>query len=154
MNLPGLSIPQTDLNFRIHREQKQVWDIFRKKWVSITPEEWVRQQVLHFMVKERQFTSAMIALESGLKFGQKQRRTDARIFLPGGDILLLLEFKAPSVKLELSAILQASVYAGVIQPQNIFLSNGLNHYWISRTAKNEQIQWHSGIPYLHELISA
>lgn len=153
MNLPGLSIPQTELSFRIHGDQKQVWDTFRKKWVAITPEEWVRQQVLHFMVNERQFPAAMIALESGLKYGPKIRRTDARIFLPGGEILLLLEFKSPGVNIQQSTVLQASVYAGVLQPQNIFLSNGLNHYWISRISKNEQVQWHSGIPYLHELMS-
>jgi hypothetical protein len=153
MNLPGLSIHQTELNFRIQNNQKQVWDSFRKKWVAITPEEWVRQQVLHFMVNERNFPAGMIALESGLNFAGRKKRNDAKIFLPGGEILLLLEFKAPGIQLDRSTILQASVYASVLKPHNIFLSNGLNHYWVSRIDESTRVKWQEGIPYLHQLIS-
>jgi hypothetical protein len=152
MQLPGLNIPQAELKFRIFEENRQVWDNFRKKWVNITPEEWVRQQVLHFMVNEKQFPTAMIALETGIKFAGRKKRTDAKLFLPGGEVLMLMEFKAPNIKINNSTILQASVYAGVIKPKFIFLSNGLQHYWLSLESTGKNLQWNEGIPIFNDLI--
>lgn len=151
MILPGLSVPQTDLKFRIHNQQKQLWDVFRKKWIAITPEEWVRQQVLHFMVKERNFPSSLIALENGLSFAGRKKRTDAKIYSPGGAILLLMEFKAPGIQMNESTILQASVYAGILNPQFVLLSNGIQHFWISLLKENPGKGWQSGIPHFNEL---
>lgn len=103
------------------------------------------------MVSEKGFPQTMIALENGLFFAGRKKRSDARIYLPGGEILMLIEFKAPQIKLNQETILQAAVYAGILNPQFIMLSNGIEHFWIPKSLENPHEKWKAGIPHLTEL---
>ena len=150
MNLPGLSVPFAQLDFRVNESRKEIFDRFRKKWVMLTQEEWVRQQVLDYLVTHRNFPKGMISVETGLSYSGLKKRSDARVYIPGGDILLLMEFKAASNPVSENTFVQAAAYAKILKPDFIFLSNGLQHYWIK--CKLVMNGWNDGIPDYLELM--
>jgi hypothetical protein len=102
----------------------EIFDAFRRKWVVLTPEEWVRQTLLTFLVQQKQYPSALIAGERGLKVGELSRRFDAVIFNRNGKPYMLIECKAPGEKIEDAAVSQLLAYQSVLGANYITLSNG------------------------------
>jgi hypothetical protein len=138
-------IENKDLKFRI-REGKsgdEIFDPFRKNWVLLTPEEWVRQSLLGFMVQQLNYSAALIAVERGIKVGELNRRFDAVIYDRNGKPRILVECKAPGEKIEDVAVSQLLAYQSVIGAGYLLLSNGhLNRCWQitgSRVTELEEI---------------
>ena len=121
-----ITIETKDLKCRIRETRKgdEIFDIFRKKWGVLTPEEWVRQTLLTFLVQQKQYPSALIAVERGLKVGELSRRFDAVIFNRNGKPYMLIECKAPGEKIEDGAVSQLLAYQSVLGATYITLSNG------------------------------
>lgn len=121
-----ITIETGQLQFRIRETQKgdEIFDVFRKKWVLITPEEWVRQTLLGFMVQQKQYPTSLIAVERGLKVGELNRRFDAVIFNRTGKPYILIECKAPGEKIEDAAVSQLLAYQSVLGAGYLLLSNG------------------------------
>lgn len=121
-----ITIDTRELHFRIREAMKgdEIFDTFRKKWVVLTPEEWVRQSLLGHLVQQKQYPSALIAVERGLKVGELSRRFDAVIFNRKGNPYILIECKAPGEKIEDAAISQLLAYQSVLGASYLMLSNG------------------------------
>jgi Type I restriction enzyme R protein N terminus (HSDR_N) len=121
-----ITIETKDLKFRIREAEKgdEIFDSFRKKWVVLTPEEWVRQSLLGYLVQQKQYPSALIAVERGLKVGELSRRFDAVIFNRKGKPYILVECKAPGEKIEDAAVSQLLAYQSVLGATYLMLSNG------------------------------
>lgn len=109
---------------------EQVFDIIRRKWVELTPEEWVRQHVLQYLVYTRKYSRALIAVEKMIQLNTLQKRFDAVVFTSKGDPYLLIECKAPEVLLNSSVLEQAARYNQTIQAQYLWISNGLQNVCI------------------------
>ncbi len=118
--------------------QPLIWDILRRKHVVLTPEEWVRQHVVHYLINDLGYPRGLLALERGLRYNQRQKRTDLLALSPEGQPLLLVECKAPSVTLDAAVARQAATYNQTIGAPLLLLTNGLVHYcwrvdFVSRT---------------------
>lgn len=105
-----------------------IFDDIRKKYLVLTPEEWVRQHVVKFLIHERNFPRSLIKLEGGLKLNALQKRTDILIFDPSGNRILLVECKAPSIKITQTVFDQIARYNFVHRTSFLIVSNGIQHY--------------------------
>jgi hypothetical protein len=116
----------TGLSFRIRETGKgdEIFDPYRKKWVALTPEEWVRQSLLGYLVQKRNYPASLIAVERGVKVGELSRRFDAVVFAKTGNPWILIECKAPGESLEGSPLGQLLAYQSNICAKYIVLSNG------------------------------
>jgi hypothetical protein len=128
MELPNLNLPLFSFKTRKSENRIEIFDAFRKKWVVLTPEEWVRQNFLTWLVESKGYPVSLIALERGLTVNKKERRFDAVVFNTNGNVLMLLEFKSPYVKLSAKTIDQIAAYNTVIKAKYLTISNGILHY--------------------------
>jgi len=106
-----------------------LFDEIRKKHILITPEEWVRQHFVQYLINQKGYPRSLIKLEGGLKLHGKARRTDIVVFNPEGEKILLIECKAPSVKIDQKVFDQVARYNMVHQVALLAVSNGLQHYY-------------------------
>lgn len=122
LDLPGF-------DYQISKAEGKLWifDIIRKKPVVLTPEEWVRQHIVHYFIDQLTYPKSLIRIEGGLKFNQLQKRSDVVVFNRQGKPWLLMECKSPEMKLSQNTIMQAAVYNNNIQAKYIALSNGMQH---------------------------
>ena len=106
----------------------QIWDILRRKYIVLTPEEWVRQHVVHYLIDHLGYPKGLLSLERGHAYNQRQKRTDLCAFDAGGRPLLLVECKAPSVPITAATAHQAATYNQTIGAPLLLLTNGLAHH--------------------------
>jgi len=106
-----------------------LFDEIRKKHIVITPEEWVRQHFVQYLINQKGYPRTLIKLEGGLKVHGKARRTDILVFNPKGERILLIECKAPSVKIDQKTFDQVARYNMVHKVTLLAVSNGLQHYY-------------------------
>ena len=106
-----------------------IFDEIRKKHIIITPEEWVRQHFVQFLINQKGYPKALIKLEGGLKLHGKARRTDIVVFNPKGERMLLIECKAPSINIDQKVFDQVARYNIVHKVSLLAVSNGLEHYY-------------------------
>ncbi len=131
MNLPILNFPAVD--FRFQKNEKgnlQVFDIIRKKFVEATPEEWVRQHIIHYLINHKEVPASMISVEKQLLLNKTKRRTDLVVFNSNLKPILLIECKAPEIEINQFTVNQALRYNLELNVASVFLSNGLNHVFI------------------------
>ena len=131
MNLPHLNFPKVE--FRFQKNEKgafQIFDIIRKKFVDITPEEWVRQHIIHYLILHKKVPPSMISVEKQLLLNKTKRRTDVVVFNSNLKPVLIIECKAPQIKIDQLTINQALRYNIELQVPSVFLSNGVQHVFI------------------------
>jgi len=119
--------------FRIERKEDslKIYDAFRRKWVVLTPEEWVRQHVLAFLVQTKNYAASLIAVERSLVYNTKRRRFDVLVFDKQSKPFMLIECKAPEVALTTETLIQVCTYNTVFKVPYLFISNGLSHLLFS-----------------------
>ncbi|MCC5929886.1 MAG: type I restriction enzyme HsdR N-terminal domain-containing protein [Cyclobacteriaceae bacterium] len=127
MNFPVLNLPDASLRFENREGKPFVFDIIRKKYVALQPEEWVRQHLIHYLIDHRAYPKSMLRIEGGMHYNKLQKRTDLLVYDRNLRPFLLLECKAPDVKLSNKSIEQLSVYNQNYQARYLALSNGLDH---------------------------
>lgn len=121
-------------------DQLFVWDDLRKKNLVLTPEEWVRQHLVHYLLKNLDYPATSIVLEAGFKLLGKTQRTDLMIYSKGHP-LLIGECKAPQVKISQDTFDQASRYNLHYKVPFLLISNGLETYWAQVDMVNEKINF-------------
>ncbi|MDE7388504.1 MAG: type I restriction enzyme HsdR N-terminal domain-containing protein [Muribaculaceae bacterium] len=109
-----------------------VWDVLRRKWVVLTPEEWVRQHMVRHLINDLGYPMHLMANEVGLRLNGRSRRCDTIVWRAGRpEPLLVVEFKAPSVAITQRTLEQAARYNMVLGARALLLSNGLTHFCCS-----------------------
>lgn len=104
-----------------------IFDELRKKHLVLTPEEWVRQHFIQDLIANKKFPKTLIQIEGGLVLNQLQKRSDILVYNAAGEKLMLIECKAPKVRITQSVFEQASRYNSIHQAKWIALTNGLQH---------------------------
>jgi len=125
LNLPEYHF---ELKSQTAEQKKLIYDTIRKKFIPLTPEEWVRQHWLRYMIEELQVPASLIAVEAGLKLGRLQKRADVVVYNNTGAPILLLECKAPSVAISRDTFEQAARYRTQLPVKYMCVSNGLQHF--------------------------
>ena len=115
--------------FRISQKELQyfIFDEIRKKHLVLTPEEWVRQHFIQFLILEKKFPKSLIRIEGGLQLNKLQKRSDIVVFNNSGERIMVVECKAPSVKITQATFDQASRYNSVYKAKWLVVTNGLKH---------------------------
>jgi len=132
-----LNLPEFDIRLK----EKEVFCLVRKKWVAFTPEEWVRQHFLSLMIHHLGYPRAMMKLEHAMRYFKNIRRSDITIFSKESGIFMLLECKAPSVKIDQKAINQVSEYNKVLGSKYLSVSNGISHFiWKKEVDSYQQLK--------------
>jgi len=124
LNLPPYPFKITEQN-----GQLTLFDIIRKRNIIITPEEWVRQHFVQFLINQKHYPKALIKLEGGHKLLGMAKRTDIVVFNAAGEKILLVECKAPSVTIDQKTFNQVARYNMVHRVNLLAVSNGIQHYF-------------------------
>ncbi len=132
-----LNLP--DFNLTVRKEDGKVWifDIIRKKYIVLTPEEWVRQHFIHYLINHLNYPKALFRIEGSLTYNKLQKRSDIVIHNREGKPWMLVECKAPNIKLTQKAFNQVAVYNMTIGAQFVAVSNGMVQYCFEPSLKGE-----------------
>ena len=123
-----LNLPTYPFKFKEVGGKIQIFDNFRKKYVVLTPEEWVRQNFVQFLVTEKKYSPALIVLEKSLKYNELQKRADVLIYDKNGQPFLMVECKAPEVKISQDTFDQLARYNMSFKVSYLVVTNGLDHF--------------------------
>lgn len=123
-----LSLPGFDYKVQKQNGMMMIYDIIRKKYVALTPEEWVRQHVIHYLIEQRDYPAALIAVEKAIDLYGLRRRFDVVCFDRRGEPYLIIECKAPTVGLSQKVFDQVFGYNLVMAARYIAVTNGIAHY--------------------------
>lgn len=150
--LTPLNYPKTPLKLSRKGEDIFVWDIFRKKKLLLTPEEWVRQHVLHFLINHKEVPEPLIAAEYGIEVNQMTRRCDGVVFNREGEAIAIIECKAPAIKITEKVFHQIAQYNFKLRVNWLILTNGLQTVIAFVNQSTGEIHYHEEIPSYSELI--
>jgi len=126
--LQKLNLPEYTFRFDKKENKTYIFDNFRKKYVVLTPEEWVRQHFLMYLVTELDFPKSLISVEAGLKLFKLKKRTDILVHNNLGKPVLIVECKAPEVIINEKVFDQIVRYNMALQVNYLIVTNGLDHY--------------------------
>jgi hypothetical protein len=115
-----------------------IFDDIRKKFIILTPEEWVRQHTVKFLLEEKNYPKSHINVEKLVKVNDINKRYDIVVFHPNGELFLLIECKAPEVKITQETFDQIARYNLKLKAQYLMVTNGLNHYFCEMNLEEEK----------------
>ena len=140
---------------KILREEGRVliFDLIRKKYVVLTPEEWVRQHFINYLINELKYPKALFKVESGLLFNKIQKRSDVIIHNREGKAWMLVECKAPNIKLTQKAFNQIAVYNMTIGAKYLAVTNGMAHFCCKAASTTQKAEFIEGFPDFNEAVS-
>jgi hypothetical protein len=141
-----------EIKIRLNGKQKEIFDVLRKKWIQLKPEEEVRQKCVHFLIHQRGFPAGRLAVEYGLKVNRMFRRADVVAFDNFGHPLLLVECKAPKIKITQKVFDQIARYNLALRVDYLMVTNGNEQYCCSLDFNNKEYKFLKDIPYYDSIL--
>jgi hypothetical protein len=141
-----LNFPVYSFRFKNSENKVSIFDEIRKKFILLTPEEWVRQHVVQFLLQDKKYPKSYINVEKLIKINDLSKRYDGVIFQPNGEIFLLIECKAPEVQISQQTFDQIARYNLVLKAKYLMVTNGLNHYFCQMDFENEKYVFLKELP--------
>ncbi len=135
-------------DFRLKNSENKVhiFDVIRKKFVVLQPEEWVRQHVVHYLLKDKNYPKSLINVEKQLSVNNIKKRYDVVVYRSDGSILLLVECKAPSISIDQEVFDQIARYNMGLNATYLMVTNGVNHYYCELNYSQEKYSFLPSIP--------
>ncbi len=146
-----LNLPQYEIKIAEQNGKTNIFDILRRKYVSLTPEEWVRQHFIHFLIEHKGYPSALLANEVLLQIGNKKLRCDSILYNSEAKPRMIIEYKAPSVAITQKVFDQITVYNMLLHVDFLVVSNGMQHYCCKMDYENKRYFFLKDIPEYREL---
>lgn len=122
-----LSLPECNFTIKKNQDKNFIFDIVRKKYVVLTPEEWVRQHVVHFLISHRNYPTTLIGVEVSLHINKQQKRADIVCYNSNQEASLIVECKAPEVEIKQEVFEQISEYNLFLKAPYLLVTNGIKH---------------------------
>jgi hypothetical protein len=144
--MQNLNFPAFQFRFKNTENKLFIFDLIRKKFVSCTPEEWVRQNTLLYLIETLKYPKNYIQVEKQLNINNLVKRYDIVVYLPNGKIFLLAECKAPEIAIIQKTFDQIAQYNFILQADNLMLTNGLNHYFCTMDFENKKYLFLNKLP--------
>jgi type I site-specific restriction endonuclease len=126
--LIDLNLPKYNFKIKAGGKRQLIFDEVRRKFVALTPEEWVRQHFLRFLTDEKKYPASRMAVEFALTYNTLSKRGDIVFFGKSGSPELIVECKAPSVKISQDTFDQAARYNFILKVKHLIITNGLEHF--------------------------
>ena len=123
-----LNLPTYDLRLRRTGNRDMIFDVLRRKYVALTPEEWVRQHFVHFLIEHKGYPTALLANEIELRIGGKHLRADTLLYNKELRPHMLIEYKSPTIALTQKVFDQISAYNLLLHADYLIVSNGIEHF--------------------------
>jgi predicted type IV restriction endonuclease len=123
-----LNLPEAALSLKKEEGKVYIFDIIRKKYIVLTPEEWVRQHFIHFLISDLKYPRSLFRIEGALSYNRMQKRSDILVRNREGKPWMLVECKSPAIKLTQKAFNQIAVYNMTIGATYLAVTNGMVHY--------------------------
>ena len=146
-----LNFPIYPLKLVKRQNRLEVFDRIRKKYVALTPEEWVRQHLIWYLIEELKYPEGLIKLEYSFTVNKQSVRSDVVVFSRDGIPMFLAECKAPSVKIGNDTLQQAGRYNIVTRTKNLLVTNGIKHIFCHVNFENGEFSFLKEIPAYQEL---
>lgn len=146
-----LNLPQYEIKIKQQNGKTQILDTLRRKFVSLTPEEWVRQHFVHFLTEHKGYPASLIANETEQTCGQKKLRCDSVLYDSQARPRMIMEYKAPTIAITQKVFNQISVYNMLLKVDYLVVSNGLQHYCCRMDYANNSYCFLKEIPDFSEL---
>ena len=146
-----LNIPPFDYKIKEIKGKICIFDIIRKKYLVLTPEEWVRQHFIQYLIGQKKFPKTLIQIEGGLQLNQLQKRTDIVIFDHSGSRIMVIECKAPGIKITQKVFDQASRYNSIHKTNWLVVTNGLQHCYAEIDHVNSSFAFVQELPFYKDL---
>jgi hypothetical protein len=131
-----LIFPAFDYKVKKIEGKPYIFDIIRRKYIFITPEEWVRQHLIHWLIEVHQYPKSLFRIESGLQYNNLTKRTDVVVYQRDGQPFLLIECKAPQIELTQTTLDQALRYNATLKAPFVLISNGLQNFIFKKKEEN------------------
>ena len=141
-----LNFPIYNFRFKNSENKVSIFDEIRKKFIILTPEEWVRQHVVRFLLEEKKYPKSLINVEKVLSVNGLRKRYDVVVFNPDGSIFVLVECKAPEIKTAQATFDQIARYNLALKAQFLMVTNGHNHYFCQMDFENEKYDFLKELP--------
>jgi hypothetical protein len=141
-----LNLPEYSFKFKTREGKDLIFDPLRRKYVRLTPEEWVRQNFVQFLVFEKKYSTALISIEAAVKVNNNPQRADLVVFNRSGIPVLVAEFKAPEIKISQQTFDQIARYNMQLKVPFLIVSNGMEHYCCRIDYENNLYVFLSEIP--------
>jgi hypothetical protein len=141
-----LNLPEYSFKIKQEGSKQYIFDRSRKKYIILTPEEWVRQNFLMFLIFEKQYPEALINTETSLILNKLSKRCDIIVFNNKGETLVVVECKAPDVKITQATFEQISRYTSVLKAKALIVTNGIEHYCCKLHEATQKYTFIANIP--------
>jgi len=141
-----LNLPSFSFKFKSMENKLYIFDMLRKKYVVLTPEEWVRQNFARYLIGNKNYPKSIIAIEKQLKINNTTKRTDILLFDKNGNPDIIVECKAPSIKINQETFDQIARYNLKLNANYLIITNGLQHFYCKIDHQLEKYHFLKDIP--------
>lgn len=148
-----LNLPSFDIKLRGTRQSPQILDVLRHRYVALTPEEWVRQHFVHFLIERRNFPAALLANEIQLKVAGKTLRADTVLYNKQMRPIMIVEYKAPNIAITQKVFDQITAYNMLLHVDYLVVTNGLQHYIFCISQDGKKYLPLEDVPFYEEILT-
>ena len=141
-----INLPPYEIKLREQDGKRQIFDFLRRKYVSLTPEEWVRQHFVNYLLNHKGYPKGLLANEVELRVGEKKLRCDTLLYNKGLQPQMIIEYKAPDIELTQRVFDQITVYNFLLRVDYLVVSNGLQHYCCRMDYEHQSYTFLQDIP--------
>ena len=141
-----LNLPKYEIRIGRKDGRLTIFDFLRRRYVALTPEEWVRQHFIHFLVEHKSYPQGLLANEVELSVGDKSLRCDSVLYDRALRPRMIVEYKAPHIKLTQKVFQQIATYNLLLHVDYLVVSNGIEHHCVKMDYENEKYLFLEDIP--------
>ncbi len=146
-----LNLPQYSFRIKKQNEKLVIFDSQRKRYVALTPEEWVRQNFIRFLIEEKGYPAAYLAIEKQLNMNGMNKRCDAILYNEHALPFLIIELKAPNVAISQATFDQVAVYNAKLKVDFFIISNGIEHFCCKVNLETARYEFFPEIPDFNQI---
>ena len=141
-----LNLPQYEIKIGEKDGKRTIFDFLRRKYVALTPEEWVRQHFVHYLIEHKGYPKGLLSNEVELHIGGKSLRCDSILYNKVAAPQMIIEYKAPTIQLQQKTFDQISAYNLLLKVDYLIISNGLQHYCCKMDYEHQKYLFLQNIP--------
>lgn len=146
-----LNLPTYEYRLREQNGRQQIFDVLRRRYVALTPEEWVRQHFVHYLIENKGYPKGLLANEVELRVGEKHLRCDTVLYDKALHPKIIVEYKAPDIAITQKVFNQITVYNMLLHVDYLIVSNGMQHYCCQMDYEQNRYKFLSDIPNYDQL---